>query len=310
MFIRKFVSGFKKIENNLKSLFNLESQIEKESFKQTILLGKILSNLNKDKKQVVGYKGIEFSVFSQFGDDGIIQYLINNLEISNKSFVEFGVGDYTESNTRFLLVNDNWSGLVMDCLEEDIKKIKSSDDYWRYDLKIQQAFITKDNINQLLQDNSIEKDLGLLHIDVDGNDFYIWEAINVINPIIVIMEYNSVFGLRPITIPYDNGFYRTKAHYSNLYWGASLSALNILAETKGYAFVGCNSAGNNAYFVRIDKLNINVTRKNFEEWYVESKYRESRDEGGNLTFLSGKERLNLLNNMPVYNVKTKRLENI
>jgi len=90
---------------------------------------------------------------------------------------------------------------------------------------------------------------------VDGNDYWIWDAVRAVCPVVVIVEYNSVFGSEhAITIPYDPTFQRTKGHFSNLYWVASLKALALLARQKGYTCVGCNSNGNNAYFVRDDRL--------------------------------------------------------
>ena len=89
-------------------------------------------------------------------------------------------------------------------------------------------------------------------------------------PIVVIVEYNSVFGnMHAITVPYNAQFDRTQAHFSNLYWGCSLKALTMLAEKKGYSFVGCNSNGNNAYFIRNDKLGP-LKVLSAEEGYVES----------------------------------------
>ena len=93
---------------------------------------------------------IEFKVFSQFGDDGIIQYLIHHLDLPH-SFVEFGVEDYTEANTRFLLVNDNWRGLVMDGSRKHVQSIRHEDIYWRHDLTAVCSFIDRENINSLGQ---------------------------------------------------------------------------------------------------------------------------------------------------------------
>lgn len=131
----------------------------------------------------------------------------------------------------------------------------------------------------------------------------------MISPIVVILEYNSVFGIdRAITIPYNKNFVRTSAHYSNLYWGASLRALHQLSKQKGYSFIGCNSAGNNAYFVRKDKLNDIVRETSIEQGYVVSKYRESKDRNGRLTYVAGNERIGLINGMPVFNIDTNSLE--
>lgn len=249
---------------------------------------------------------VEFKVFSQFGDDGIIQYLIQNIEIPQKKFIEFGVQNYQESNTRFLLMNNNWKGLVIEGNKEDVDYIKKDEIYWRYDLTAVNCFITKENINKIFSENGFTGEVGLLSIDIDGNDYWIWECINVVNPIIVIVEYNSVFGPHyAVTVPYDPSFIRTKAHYSNLYWGCSLKGFYLIAKKKGYSFIGCNSNGNNAYFVRKDKLG-DLKTLTIEEGYVESKFRESRDINGYLTFVSGADRLKAIEEMPVIDLESNK----
>ena len=193
----------------------------------------------------------EFKIFSQFGEDGIIQYLIKNIEIENTIFVEFGVENYLESNTRFLMMNNNWQGFIMDGSGKALKTLKKRDWYWKYNLIEKVVFIDKDNINDLLTNTGFSN-IGLLSIDIDGNDYHIFNEMNLskLNPSIIILEYNSVFGKdRLITVPYDKNFDRTKAHYSNLFFGASLPALNYLASKKGYSLVGSNIAGTNAFFV-------------------------------------------------------------
>ena len=179
----------------------------------------------------------EFRVFSQWGEDGILQFLLRHVPVTRKVFVEFGVQNYTESNTRFLLIKDNWSGLVLDGSEADIDFIKQDPIYWRYNLKAICAFITRENINGLLRDNGLTGEIGLLSVDIDGNDYWVWEQIDVVQPAIVIVEYNSRFGSqRAVTVPYDPAFVREKAHFSCAYYGASLPALVALGRRKGYAF--------------------------------------------------------------------------
>lgn len=246
----------------------------------------------------------EFRVFSQWGEDGIIQYLLTKVPISNKTFVEFGVEDYRESNTRFLLMNNNWSGLVIDCDEGSIAKVRVPGLFWRFDLTAVCAFVTRDNINQLIGDAGIEGDIGLLSIDIDGNDYWIWQAISVISPRIVIIEYNSLFGSRQaVAVAYDERFHRTTAHHSNLYFGASLPALCRLAREKGYVFAGSNSAGCNAFFVRRD-VAANIIEAHCQASYVESKFRESRDGQGQLTFVSGQDRLKLIEDLAVLDLES------
>ena len=276
--------------------------------RQLLLLGRLLSETVKSKHAIASLREVEFTVFSQFGDDGIIQWLVSHLELP-PTFVEFGVENYRESNTRFLLMNDNWSGLVMDGSESNVAQIVNSEYFWKHELSAKAVFVDKDNINALLMEHSPGKEIGILHIDVDGNDYWIWKAIDAISPIVVILEYNSVLGVeRAITVPYDPKFYRTAKHHSNLYFGASLRALHQLSAAKGYSFIGCNSAGNNAYFVRNDRLNDSVRATSLESGYVRSRFRESRDRNGAPTFLAGPNRLEAIRGMPVHNVDTDQIE--
>lgn len=306
----------RKIILSLKIFYNLSSILDSRKndiVSQKIMLGKILSNQIKNMSNVTHIQHVEFKVFSQFGDDGIIQYLINQLNIDHKIFIEFGVEDYQESNTRFLLMNDNWSGLVMDSNGQHIEFIKHDKMFWKYDLTAIEALITRSNINEIISSQEINGEIGLLSIDIDGNDYWVWKEINIVAPVIVIVEYNSVFGIeRPITIPYSPDFNRSEHHYSNLYWGTSLLSLCDLADLKGYVFIGCNSNGNNSYFIRKDKINFLSPLKSIkpEEGYVMPKYRESRNKDGSLSYLAGDARLDAIKGMPVINTRTNKLENV
>jgi hypothetical protein len=278
---------------------------------QQLMLGRLLSEAVKSKKRIESLAEVEFKVFSQWGDDGIIQWLVNNVDFPNKTFVEFGVENYRESNTRFLMMNNNWSGLVMDGSQSNVAQIINSEYFWKYTLSAKAAFIDADNINSLLSSSGLAAEVGILHIDLDGNDYWIWKEINVVSPMVVIIEYNSVFGIdRAITIPYDKDFHRTKAHFSNMYYGASLRAMHRLSAEKGYSFIGCNSSGINAYFVRNDKLNDSVREISLENGYVLSTLRDSRDKEGRLTYLTGSDRLEVIRGMPVYNLETGRTEKL
>lgn len=237
------------------------------------------------------FEDAEFRVFSQFGDDGLIQYLLRVLEPKQRTFVEFGVETYQESNTRFLLQHDNWRGLVIDGSAENVATIKADPIFWRHELTALQSFITRENIDELISGAGFSGRVGLLSIDIDGVDWWVWECISCVDPLIVVAEYNSVFGpSRAVTVPYASDFQRTAAHFSNLYWGCSLAALCLLAKRKGYLFIGSNRAGNNAYFVReVDaKGLVGVTP---EAGYVESRFRDARASDGSLTFASGADRL-------------------
>jgi len=161
------------------------------------------------------------------------------------------VEDYREANTRFLLCNDYWSGLVMDGSPGNVERIRLSECFRRHHLAARAAWITRDNIDDLIRSAGIAGPIGLLSIDLDGNDYWVWEAVSAVDPVIVICEYNNLFGPeKAVTIPYQEAFTWDGCQYG----GASLRALCRLGESKGYAFLGSDLAGVNAFFVRKDRL--------------------------------------------------------
>ena len=300
-----------KIYDGTKNILKLPVRIRVNFDEIKMNQGLLLAEMMCSKNTYSSLKDVEFQIFSQFGDDGIIQYLTRHIKCEHKTFIEFGVEDFIESNTRFLMQKDNWSGFVMDGSEANIARLKKENFYWKHDLDVRAKFITKDNIVALLNSKVAEwSGLDLLHIDLDGNDYWIWKEIDL-KPTLLILEYNSCFGCeRAITVPYEPGFRRTQAHSSNLYWGSSLKALHQLSVQKGYSFIGCNSAGNNAYFVLKDKMNETVNEVTLENGFVMSKYRESRDKSGQLTYLNGLKRQDEIRGMPVFNVETQTIEEI
>ncbi len=243
-----------KLLNKLKALNSILHELRRTNYNANspnFLTGKMMAEINTKKDKIESIQDVEFKVFSQWGDDGIIQYLISKLPIKNKTFVEFGVEYYTESNTRFLLINNNWSGLVVDGSEQHINYIKADSIYWQYELHAVKAFITAENIERLIDEAGFENELGILSIDIDGNDYTVWKAIKKYNPDIVIVEYNAAFGdNNPWITPYNPAFVREKTGYKKLFWGTSLMSICDLADEKGYDFIGCNLNGNNAYFIK------------------------------------------------------------
>lgn len=305
--IQKSVTRVISSPSRLLAMYGINKQID--ITKQ--LIAKVLVNQIKTKGILEELSEAEFKVYSQFGDDGIIQYLIHNIRIKKdeENFIEIGVENYREANTRFLLVNNNWRGLIIDARKEYIDSVRKDDIHWKHDLTAVNAFVTRKNINKIIKENSFEKNVGLLSIDIDGNDYWIWKAVRI-KPAIVIIEYNSVFGKRSaVTVPYKEKFNRTKEHYSNLFFGASLKALVNLSKEKGYVFVGTNSAGNNAYFVKKSRVE-KVKRMTINNGFVKSRFRESRDKEGNLTYISGNDRLSMIKYKKVYDVEKNRLARI
>ena len=291
----------------IKKIFSEE--IEKE----LILKAKNLSIKNQKKKKIKNLSEIEFQVFSQWGEDGIIDWLINKFPNIPKSFLEIGTQDYKESNTRFLLINKNWDGFLIEGDDNEVKKIKSQRIYWKHKLTIKSEFVTKENINSVVKKLNVPKKIGLLSLDIDGVDYWVLKKLSVLEPSIIICEYNSLYGLnKPITVPYKTDFDRSKEHYSNLYYGASIQAFIELMKSKQYFLLGTNSAGNNAFFMK-NKFLKEANKAIVEKKIFTSKFRESTNKNGNLTFLDKKESLKLIQNQFVIDLKDnkkKKLINI
>jgi hypothetical protein len=264
-------------------------------------LGRIESRLNRIFASG-NPRDFEFKVYSQWGEDGILDHVISRVWIPNRVFVEFGVETYTEANTLFLLKHRQWRGLIIDGSPANIASVRSGQVFWRYDLATDCSFITRENINEILARNGIVGDIGLLSVDIDGNDYWVWESISGISPRLIVAEYNSLFGsTAAITTPYKADFYRTAEHASNMYYGASITALTILARSRGYTLVAGNSAGNNIFFVRDDCLG-SLEPQEPSQAYVQAAFREARSVKGEVELLTFKERQMAIAHLPVVDV--------
>jgi len=272
--------------------------------------GRILAAQNNSREEL-DLQSYEFKIFSQWGEDGIIQRLIRVVPIKYQTFIEFGVEDFSESNCRFLLMNNNWRGFVVDGSQKKIRRLRASHYFWKHQLEAESIFLNVQNINAVLARSGFDEDLGILSVDVDGIDYYLIKEISGFRPRILICEYNAVFGpSRKISVPYDPYFARPEKHFSHLYFGASLAALHFVAEQKGMSLVGTNQAGVNAFFVRNDLLGKSLRKLTPEEAFTDSMARESRDSDGNLSFIGGRDRQNLIRGLPVLNVESGILEDL
>jgi len=271
---------------------------------QMALLGTVASLSNRTVERVQHLSDVGFRVSSQWGEDGIIDWLVGKIPNLRPSFVEFGVENYTEANTRFLLQRHNWRGLIADGSQEHMAEVRGSDLTWRHDLTVVQRFIDTSNINGLFREHGFDGEIGLLSIDIDGQDYWVWQAIDCVNPQIIICEYNAVFGdLHAITVPADAQFDRTRAHHSNLYWGASIRAFEHLAAQRGFTLIGSNREGSNAFFVRNDLLP--AIRERIADLSARpSLFRESRAPDSSLTYVRGTARAKAIEDMPVCDVRS------
>ena len=290
--------------------FVIKRVFDDEIQKELILKAKLLSVKNRYLKKIKDLSDVEFQVYSQWGEDGIIDWLINKFPEIPKSFLEIGTENYKESNTRFLLVNKNWDGFLIEADKVAVKDIKSQRVFWKHNLKIENKFITKDNINTIIKKINIPKKIGLLSLDVDGVDYWIMNNLSVLEPSIIVCEYNSLFGQKKsVTVPYKKNFIRSEEHYSNLYYGASIKAFVELMKKKNYFLIGTNSAGNNAFFLKKNLFN-KINKLISEKKIFVSKFRESRDSNGKLTFLDKKKSLELIKDKFIIDLKDKKKKKI
>ncbi|MBL4889540.1 MAG: hypothetical protein JKX97_05920 [Candidatus Lindowbacteria bacterium] len=209
----------------------------------------------------------EFDVYSTCGDDGIIEEIFKRIGTTNRHFVDIGVHIGLHGNTAYLLL-DNWYGAWFEGDPQKCStatsKFKSVIDEGR--LSICNAFITAENVTDLLSSASIPKEPDLLSIDIDGNDYWIWKSIEDYRPRVVVIEYNPVFRSSTKWVMKYNPFHNW---IGTIYGGASLKSLELLGKSKGYSLVGCTFDGVNAYFVRDD-----LVKDNFHEPFTAEEHYE------------------------------------
>lgn len=222
---------------------------------------------HQDPKSLVpfGYK-----IYSQNDEDGIIREIFTRIGTTNKTFVEFGVDDGKECNT-FALLFDGWRGLWIDACTKYTDSINSNlkDIIKSGQLMVENSFITTGNINATISAHIKDTEIDLLSVDIDGNDYHVFDAINCINPRVVIMEYNAKF---PPPIRYCMDYNEHHVFEHDDCFGASLKFLEIRLAEKGYCLVGCNLTGVNSFFVRKDL----VSDRFMEPFSAEHHYEPAR----------------------------------
>jgi hypothetical protein len=220
-----------------------EIQGRGERIRRSARADAMLFTIGPTSSPLSSLKPFENNIRSQNGEDGVIEAIFAKIGTTNRFFVEFGVEDGSQCNTAHLIAS-GWDGLQMDGAEGNPEFIK-------------QEFIAAENINDLFRKYAVPRTFDLLSIDIDGNDYWVWKAIDGFTPRVVVIEYNgSIPPRHSIVIPYDSTF-----RYDNTlplepggyaFFGASLAALEKLGREKGYALVYCERRGVNAFFVQRD----------------------------------------------------------
>jgi hypothetical protein len=255
----------------------------------------------------------EIKIFSQNGEDGIIDYIVQKLNIKKPSFVEIGVGDYSECNTRFLYEMYYGSGLIIDINKNLKKNVSQNINLWKGNLNVVEAQVSAENINILL-DANVQFQIDLFSVDIDGVDYWVVNKLAKKISKVFILEYNPVFGSElEVSVPNNDNFSREKYHYSNLCYGASLKAFVRLMDQKGYYLLGVNRLRNNAFFINKDypkSTYFPKIRELSDSELTNFNFSESRDKFGELTYLSGSNKINAIIDCEVINLKNQKNEKI
>ena len=302
---------YSKNQNIFKNfLFKILSKFIK-SIKYSIGLSHFL-NIRDKYKKIKNINDLDFKVYSQNGEDGIIDYLLHSLEIYKPKFVEIGVGDYTECNSRFFFERTSPKGLIIDCIKDFKLKVKKNTKLWKGDLKIIEKFINSENIIETLRKYDFLDEIDFFSLDVDGVDYWILKKLPKNFSKICVIEFNSNFGANEeITVPNIKNFNRTKYHYSNLCYGASLKAIIKLMEKKNFIFLGTNIDRVNAFFISrkyIKKINLKIPQKKDLNIFTKSNIRESRDKKKNLNYLSGRDKIKVIGNCKIIDLSKKKIK--
>lgn len=250
----------------------------------------------------------ELKIYSQWGEDGIFDFFSHTLGIKKPLVLEVGAGEFQECNSRFLVEFRNASATLVDANLNLESRVINSDLYWKTHLFPVVTWVTPSNINEIINYAKQKmKGIDFFSLDLDGNDYWILKAANLTEFKVVVLEYNSIFGFEKcLSVPEDENFDRKLKHYSLLYFGASLPAYVKLMESKGFVFTGSNLVNSNAFFVRNDlakKITFDLPT-NLSE-FTDCRIRESRDEFGNMSYLTLNEGISLILNLPIIDLETE-----
>ena len=246
----------------------------------------------------------EVKVFSQNGEDGILNYICDVLDMGKPSVIEIGAGNFQECNTRYLAEHRSANVLAVDSRPDLQTTIELLPVSLKTNVLYQTCWVTTKNINQIIgKAKNLFGEVDILSLDIDGNDYWVLKEANLIGIKVIVVEFNPLLSRTlPVSVPRNEAFDRTTEHFSWLYYGANLQAFMYLLGERGFSFIGTSRHGSNAFFVA-QELENNFAL-NFKELalYTDVRSRESRGKTGELTFVSGQDRVKLIEEMQVINV--------
>lgn len=236
------------------------------------------------------FADVGFRCYSQNDEDGILLYIFSVIGETNRRCVEICAGDGFQCNAANLLLNHGWEGLLVD---GDRGNVRRGRKFFRWDLRTRRwqptfvhAWVTRENINEIIEVNGFAGSIDLLSLDLDGNDYWIWEALTSVDPRVVVLECNDALGAeRALTIPYSKDFVLGRGEVASGFWGASLAAFIKLAKQKNYRLVGSEKLGFNAFFMRNDVGVDAFPEIDPRDCLTHPRSRAGREPGGDIEYL-------------------------
>jgi hypothetical protein len=230
---------------------DLEFRLNNEAVAQKALSQQYRLLACKDPALLPSLRDVGFRKYSQFEEDGILLYIFSLISPINRTCVDIGAGDGRASNTANLIINHGWWGHLFDANEQNVKAgqafFENNKDTFLYPPRFTKAWVTAENVNDCIIKSGVSGPIDLLSLDIDGMDYWVWKAVTVIEPQVVVCETHNVIPPdRALTVPYDAGFVLK----SEDYLGASLAAMCKLGQEKGYRLIGTHRFGFNAFFMK------------------------------------------------------------
>lgn len=212
---------------------------------------KIFDSYLQTKNDISSYVVHHLRLFSNLNEDGIILKLIASINARKGYFLDIGSNDCINSNCANLAFNFDWKGVFIDADPRLLRIGRRMYHLFGKDreMKFASQFLSPENIDKLVCQIISTTEIDLMSIDIDGNDYAIWKALETVQPKIVVIENKIEYGACDIVVPSSERF----ASHEH---GASIVSFSKLAEKKGYSLVATNAAGFNAFYMRNDCFRI------------------------------------------------------
>jgi len=228
------------------------SDLKQDSYNNQISQRQIFlhyQNLRNQALPLPRFQDTGFRVYSQNDEDGLLLYIFSLIGFTNKICVDMAFGSPYCANTTNLICNWGFHGLLVEGIGEPTSFFETHKDTSIFPPKLQHAWITAENVNELCSKNGIEGEIDLFSLDMDGVDYWVWKRLDAIAPRVVVVEYQDILGHeKALTVPYKPDFNRFDVHED--FFSASLPAFVKLGREKGYRLVGVNKYGFNAFFIK------------------------------------------------------------